>query len=76
MEGRSVLHSWKKGIKEEDANARSRTESLDDPRRGKWVCTSGVFRSVDPYSATLEKYGKEALSLEELCFLIGSAEGW
>jgi len=30
---------------------------------------------VYPSSVALEKYGKEALSLEELCLLIGSAEG-
>jgi len=35
-----------------------------------------VFRSLYPSFAALEKYGKEALSSEELWLLIGSAEGW
>jgi len=39
------------------------------------VCTPRVFRSVYPCSAALEKYGKEALSSQELCFLSGSADG-
>ena len=76
VEGRSVAHSWKKGIRAGDANARSRTEDLEDPWSGKPVCTPGMFRRVYPYSAALEKYGKEVLSSEELCFLRGSADGW
>ena len=39
------------------------------------MCTPGVCRSVYPCSAALEKYGKEGLSSEAFCFLIGSAEG-
>jgi len=75
VEGRSVDQSWKMGTKEEDANARSRTDCLDDLWSGKRGYTSGVFRSVYPCSAALEKYGREALSWEKLCLLIGSAEG-
>jgi len=66
----------KKGIREEDTNARSRTEGLEGLWREKQVCPPGVFRSVYICSAAGEKYRKEALSSEELCHLIRSAEGW
>jgi len=55
VEGRSVDQSWKKGTKEEDVNARSRTDCVDDLWSGKRGYTPGVFRSVYPCSAALEK---------------------
>jgi len=65
-----------KGSRAGDVNARSRTVNLEDPLSGKLVCTPGMFKRVNPCSAAVAKYGKEALSSEELCFLRGSADRW
>jgi len=76
VDGRSVAHSWKKGICAVDVHERFRTEGLDVPLSGKRVSTPSVFRRVYPYSPPLEKYRKEGLSSEELFLLCGSDGGW
>ena len=43
VEGRGESHNLKKGTREGEAKARSRTEGLPDPDRGNRVNTAGVL---------------------------------
>jgi len=75
VEGRGVAHSWKKGARDVEAKAKSRTEGLAGPLIGKRVKTPGVLSSEYPRSEALEKYGKKAWSSEGLWPLRGPEEG-
>ena len=46
VEGRGESHDLKKGAREEDAKARSKTKGLSIPDRGKRVYTPGVLSKL------------------------------
>lgn len=55
VEGSGESHDLKKGAREGDAKARSRTEGLSTPARENRVYTPGVLSMLKPRSAAREK---------------------